>query len=147
MHLATLIVGMFLGNAFTRRFAGRIRNDRLMIGGNALSVACALIMLVAAATHALNAYVATALMFFYTLGAGITSPAALTKALSINPNVVGSAAGLYGFTQMTIGALCTWLVGFGEDPALSAAAVLVVAALSGQLSFWIGVRAEREGRR
>jgi len=147
MHLATLIVGMFLGNAFTRRFAGRIRNDRLMIGGNALSVACALIMLVAAATHALNAYVATALMFFYTLGAGITSPAALTKALSINPNVVGLAAGLYGFTQMTIGALCTWLVGFGEDPALSAAAVLVVAALSGQLSFWIGVRAEREGRR
>src|SRR5690606_6408603 len=133
VHLSMLIVGMFLGNAFTRRFAGRIPNERLMIGGNALSVVCAVVLLIMAVTGTLNAYGATALMFFYALGAGTTSPAALTKALSINPNVVGSAAGLYGFTQMTIGALCTWLVGFGHDAAISAGLVLVGAALSGQL--------------
>jgi len=63
-------------------------------------------------------------MFFFTLGAGIASPMALTEAVSVNPRVTGSAAGLYGFTQMAVGALCTALAGAG-----------IVA----QASFWIAL--------
>lgn len=147
LHLSLLVIGMLLGNAFTRRFAGRIATERIMIGGNGLSLVCALILLAVVLAGKLSVLSAIGLMSLYAFGAGATSPAALTKALSINPAVVGSAAGLYGFTQMAIGALCTWLVGFGDDPALAAAIVITVAAASGQGGFWIGVRTELAQRR
>jgi len=78
-------------------------------------------------------------MFFFTLGAGIASPMALTEAVSVNPRVTGSAAGLYGFTQMAVGALCTALAGIGANPALSTALVLAGAGIVAQASFWIAV--------
>lgn len=70
-------------------------------------------------------------------GAGIASPAALAKALEVDPSVSGSASGLYGFTQMAIGAACATLSGIGTNPALAAGLVLVGAGLAAQLSFWI----------
>ena len=69
------------------------------------------------------------------------APAALTQAIGVNPVVIGSASGLYGFTQMAVGAACTALAGLGPDPALAAALVLVAAGLVAQLSFQIATRA------
>jgi DHA1 family bicyclomycin/chloramphenicol resistance-like MFS transporter len=48
---------------------------------------------------------------------------------------------------MTIGALCTYMVGFGGDPALAAAMVVTAAAMLGQVGFWIGIGKERGRRR
>ena len=74
-------------------------------------------------------------MVIYCFGAGFTSPAALTKALNVNPFMAGSASGIYGFFQMVIGAICTSLSGFGDNPAFSAACVLLGAGLIAQLCF------------
>jgi DHA1 family bicyclomycin/chloramphenicol resistance-like MFS transporter len=79
-------------------------------------------------------------MFVFGIGAGIASPAALTQAISVNPTVVGSASGLYGFSQMGVGAICTALAGLGGNPALSAALVLAAAGVVAQLSFWAALR-------
>jgi DHA1 family bicyclomycin/chloramphenicol resistance-like MFS transporter len=79
-------------------------------------------------------------MFFFALGAGIASPAALGQAISVNPAVIGSASGLYGFSQMAVGAVCTAITGFGSNPALAAAIVLAAAGLVAQCSFWIALR-------
>jgi DHA1 family bicyclomycin/chloramphenicol resistance-like MFS transporter len=65
----------------------------------------------------------------------------LALAISVNPNVAGSAAGLYGFTQMVVGAISTAVAGLGHDPALAVALVLAAAGLLGQASFWIALRA------
>jgi len=54
--------------------------------------------------------------------------------------VIGSASGLYGFSQMGVGAICTALVGLGSDPALTAAIILATAGVIGQVSFWIALR-------
>jgi DHA1 family bicyclomycin/chloramphenicol resistance-like MFS transporter len=70
----------------------------------------------------------------------MASPAALTQAMSVNPQVIGSAAGLYGFAQMGVGALCTAVAGIGSNPALAAALFLAAAGVIGQLSFWIALR-------
>src|SRR5947209_14600209 len=59
----------------------------------------------------------------------LVNPAALTKAVSVNPRVIGSAAGLYGFGQMFVGAVCTTLSGVGPDPMLSSALIMLTAAL------------------
>jgi DHA1 family bicyclomycin/chloramphenicol resistance-like MFS transporter len=78
-------------------------------------------------------------MFVFTIGAGIASPMALSEAVSINPHVIGSASGLYGFMQMVVGALWTALAGIGGNPALSTALVLVGAGIVAQILFWIAL--------
>ena len=84
----------------------------------------ALVFLGAVLTHHLTVLLAIGPMFVFGMGAGIASPAALTQAISVNPHVIGSASGLYGFSQMGVGAICTALVGLGGDPALTAAIIL-----------------------
>jgi MFS transporter, DHA1 family, multidrug resistance protein len=88
----------------------------------------------------LTVTITMASMFVFTFGAGIASPAALTQAVSVNPKVIGSASGLYGFAQMAVGAGCTALAGLGPDPALAAALVLSGAGIVAQLSFWAALR-------
>jgi DHA1 family bicyclomycin/chloramphenicol resistance-like MFS transporter len=76
-----------------------------------------------------------ALLLVFNVGAGMTSPAALTRTLSVHPELVGSAAGLYGAIQMVVGAVCTSAVGLGQDPALAMAGVLIVAGAISQFGF------------
>ena len=84
-------------------------------------------------------------MFLFTVGVGMASPAALTQAIGVNPQIIGSASGLYGFTQMAVGALCTALAGMGHrNPALASALVLAGAGIVAQLSFAVALRSQRE---
>lgn len=85
-------------------------------------------------------------MLLFTLGVGMTGPTALTLAVGINPKVVGSAAGLYGFAQMSIGALCTALAGLGDNPALAAATVLATAAIIGQIALRTALRFDHQAK-
>lgn len=146
-YLALLIVGMSLGNALTRRLVGSIGIERLMLIGNSLSLVCAVSLLTIVLIGQMSVVSVFGLASFYALGAGICSPAALSKSLSVDASLVGSAAGLYGFTQMAVGALCTFVAGLGTDPALSAAAVLCAASLCGQAGFWTALGHQRRQRR
>jgi DHA1 family bicyclomycin/chloramphenicol resistance-like MFS transporter len=80
------------------------------------------------------------LMIVYCVGAGLCSPAVSTLSISVDPRLIGSAAGLYGFMQMTVGAACTTLAGLGRDPAVAACTVLVGAALLALVSFRVALR-------
>ena len=139
LYLAVLIAGVWLGSALATRLIARTPIRRLLIGSNLLSVAAAFVFLAAVVSGHLTVPWAIGPMFFFTLGAGIASPMALTEAVSVNPRVTGSAAGLYGFTQMAVGALCTALAGLGGNPALSTALVLAGAGIVAQVSFWIAL--------
>ena len=79
-------------------------------------------------------------MIVYCVGAGLCSPAVSTLSISVDPRLIGSAAGLYGFMQMAVGAACTTLAGLSRDPAVAACAVLVGAALLAQVAFRIALR-------
>jgi DHA1 family bicyclomycin/chloramphenicol resistance-like MFS transporter len=136
IYIAILVSGVWLGSFLMSRLVVTIPMARLLIGANAMSGVAAFTFLGAALTAHLSVTLVVGAMFVFTLGAGIASPAALTQAISVNPRVIGSASGLYGFAQMGVGALCTALAGLGRDAALSAAIVLAVAAIIGQASFW-----------
>lgn len=144
IYLALLVSGVWLGSFLTSRLIARVRVDRLMTRSNALSVAGAFVLLGAALAGRLSVPLVVASMFLYTVGVGMASPAALTQAIGVNPQIIGSASGLYGFTQMAVGALCTALAGMGHrDPALAAALVLAGAGIVAQLSFAVALRAQR----
>lgn len=143
LYLAILMAGVWLGSALASRIMSLLPRGRLLVGANLVSVLAALVLLIAALSGQLNVAMTIGPMFFFTLGVGIASPIALTDAVSGNPRVIGSASGLYGFAQMTVGAICTGLTGFGENPALAVAIILLGAGLVAQVSFWIALRARR----
>ncbi len=139
-YLALLVLGVWAGSLIASRLVGRVPMARLLVGANALSVAAAAVFLAAVLLGQLSIVLTVGSMFLFTVGVGTAAPAALTQAISVNPQVIGSASGLYGFAQMTVGALCTTLAGLGGHPALSAGLVLVLAGITAQLSFAIAVR-------
>ncbi|RAI57808.1 multidrug effflux MFS transporter [Roseicella frigidaeris] len=144
LYLGMLILGMACGNLLIGRLLGRVRAEGLMVGANLLSLASAATLLGAVLLGRLSVPVVMGLMLVFTFGVGMASPTALTKAVGVDPKVIGSASGLYGFSQMAVGALCSALAGIGPDPALAAALVMTLASLCAQLGFWVALR--REGR-
>jgi DHA1 family bicyclomycin/chloramphenicol resistance-like MFS transporter len=143
ISLGLLAVGASMGSALASRLIGRVKMERLMVTANAVSACAALVLLGTVLLGELSVYSAVGLMILFNIGAGLSSPAALTKAVSVNPRMIGSASGLYGFAQMAIGAVCTSLAGLGHDPALAAASVLAAAGLISQAAFAIASRSER----
>ncbi|MGF7162762.1 DHA1 family bicyclomycin/chloramphenicol resistance-like MFS transporter [Rhodoligotrophos appendicifer] len=145
VYLAILISGVWLGSAIMSRLVTRSSIKQLLIGSSLISLSAAAVYLCIVLAGGLSVIAAVASIFVFSVGAGIASPVALTEAISVNAKVIGSASGLYGFTQMMIAALCTALVGLGRDPSISAGIVLVGAALVGQLAFWFALRWKRLG--
>ncbi|MDZ5460061.1 multidrug effflux MFS transporter [Azohydromonas lata] len=140
LYLMAPVVGMSLGNFAASRLAPRVAPLGLMRCGATLSLACALALLAALALAQPPAWAVAAVMGVHAAGAGLTSPAVSTRALSVDPRLTGSAAGLYGFTQMAIGALCSALAGLGTDHGVAAALVLVGAGAVAQTAFRLGLR-------
>lgn len=135
LYLGMVMAGMAVGNLLTRQLIRRWPVERLMMGGNLLSLICASLLLLLILLNQLSIPAVVTLMGLFSLGAGLTSPAALSKALDIHPELTGSAAGVYGCTQMLVGALCTLAASLGSNPALSATCVLLIASAIGQLGF------------
>jgi DHA1 family bicyclomycin/chloramphenicol resistance-like MFS transporter len=146
IYLGLLIVGMSLGNATTRRLIRSVALERLLIAGNIISVVGGVALLAVVLAGMLNIGWAVACTSVFAFGAGLTSPAALSKALDVDNRLIGSAAGLYGFTQMAIGALCTMLTSLGSHPELAAALVLTGSAFIAQAAFFGALRFERRNR-
>ena len=77
----------------------------------------------------------------FMVGAGMASPFALAGAVSVNPHAIGAASGLYGFTQMAYGALCTVIVeAWHPGSVFTVAVVLLGSAVLGQVALSLAVR-------
>jgi MFS transporter, DHA1 family, multidrug resistance protein len=135
LYPAILMGGVASGSMVATKLISRVRIERLAVWASLVSLLASLTFLAVVLTDNLSVALVIGPMFVFGFGAGIAAPAALTQAMSVNPNVVGSASGLYGFSQMGVGALCTTLVAAGDNPALAAAIILAAAGVIGQLSF------------
>jgi DHA1 family bicyclomycin/chloramphenicol resistance-like MFS transporter len=140
IYLALLIGGVWIGSVIASRLIGRLPIGRLMVQANLISVAAAALCLAALLLGVANVPLIVGTMLVFTIGVGVAAPAALTQAVSVNPLVIGSASGLYGFAQMAIGAVCTALAGIGDNPALAATLILTVAGIIAQAAFWLAQR-------
>ncbi len=140
IYLALLVLGMWVGSATCSRLIGRVALEKLLVRGNLLSAVSAFAFLATVLTGHLSVAAMMGCMFGFAVGLGLASPAALTQAMSVNPQAIGSASGLFGFIQMAVGALCTAAGGLGSNPALTVAIVLSVAGIVAQGSFWMALR-------
>jgi DHA1 family bicyclomycin/chloramphenicol resistance-like MFS transporter len=143
-YLMGAVAGISLGNLLASRLAGRVQHAHLIRHASALSLASATVLLLTMLyVPQPPAWGVAVIMGFYAVGAGMCSPTVSTQAISVDARLTGSAAGLFGFTQMAVGALCSALAGWGSDHGLSAALVLVGAGIVAQAAFLWGVKAER----
>ncbi|HEY4133960.1 MAG TPA: multidrug effflux MFS transporter [Alphaproteobacteria bacterium] len=140
IYLAILVSGVWLGSVLTSRLIARVSIAKLLVRANLMSMVAAFVFLGSVLTGHLSVGLTIGSMFVFTLGVGMAAPAALSQAVSVQPRVIGSASGLYGFAQMAVGALCTAAAGFGDNPALAAALVLAISGIVGQFSFWMALR-------
>ncbi|WP_233472573.1 multidrug effflux MFS transporter [Cupriavidus respiraculi] len=120
------IAGASLGTMVTRRLAERLEPEVFLNAGAGLSLSMAALLLVVQIGGWLSAPLLIAITFVLTAGAGLASPAALSRSISAVPGLTGAAAGLYGCGQMAVGALGTKLVGYGSSPTVSCAVVQIL---------------------
>lgn len=118
---AITIAGAGLGTLLTRRFSGSRPAELFLMIGVGLQIAMAVLFLVVYSVGGLSPAWLVGITVTMTMGSGIASPAALSRSLGVVPSLAGSAAGVYGFTQMAVGALGTFVVGYGRDPVIACA--------------------------
>lgn len=141
--IVLLMVGISAGNAITSRLVGKVAIETVLVRANVLSLASASLFLLVTLLGLLNLVVAGALSFLFTLGVGMCGPGGVTKAISVKPSLTGTASGLYGFSQMMVGALCTAVVGLGSSPATAAGLVMVGAGIIAQACLRMALAKEK----
>jgi DHA1 family bicyclomycin/chloramphenicol resistance-like MFS transporter len=104
-------IGFMAGNVSAARFAPRFGIDRMIrwgilvtVAGTILPIAC---WLIEPQIGPLAVFLPQAVISY---GNGLLLPTAVAGAVSIRPEIAGTASGITGATQMTIGAVATQLV-------------------------------------
>jgi DHA1 family bicyclomycin/chloramphenicol resistance-like MFS transporter len=141
VYYLAIMAGVPVGSFIASRLARRVRLGLLLRATNALSMLGAAILFAITISGHLSVPGILLPMMLYSIGIGATSPIALASAIGTQPQMIGAASGLYGFTQMSFGALCTLAVGvWPGEQALTAAGVLLAATVAGQLAFIAATR-------
>ncbi len=139
MYLAMPAVGYFIGNFLSGRFAVRIGPDRMIMLAIAPIAIGLVLFWLASDTPTPLALILP--MMCLTFSNGLTIPNAMSGALSVRPELAGTAAGLSGFLQAGTGALITFIVGFSQNglfwPLLT---VITLCGLMTGVGAWVGSR-------
>lgn len=142
--LGIIVGGIWVGTVVSWRLAGSSAVDRLLLTGSLISLAAGGLFLVAILASTRSSPLVTGLLFAFNVGIGMAGPAALAQALGANDAAIGSASGLYGFTQMAVGAGCAAIVNLGTRPDITAAMVMLITCMVAQFMFLIARRAREK---
>ena len=143
LYYLLLMGGVALGSLGANRLAGRLSLLLALRMANGVGVLGAALFLLADVTDTLTVATVVGPVALFMVGAGMASPFALAGAVSVNPQSIGAASGLYGFVQMSYGMLCTVVAETWHPGAVyPVAIVLLGSALLGQAAMSMAVRAE-----
>jgi DHA1 family bicyclomycin/chloramphenicol resistance-like MFS transporter len=141
LYYLLLMAGVAGGSLLANRIAGRIGHGVALRVANGVAIAGAACFMLTDLTGWVNVVTIIAPIVVFMVGAGMASPFALSGAVSVNPHAIGAASGLYGFTQMTYGALCTVAVEVWHPGSVFTVAVILLgSALLGQVALSLAVR-------
>lgn len=141
LYYLLLMAGVALGGLSANRIAGRIRTQVALRIANGIAVTGATCFMLAEVTGYLTVTTVIAPVVVFMVGAGMASPFAVAGAVSAHPYAIGAASGLYGFTQMAYGALCTVIVEVWRPGSVfTVAVVLLASALIGQAALSLATR-------
>ena len=138
-------LGYMSGNFISGRYASRL-SERQMLDMSSIVLALGISVLIffsfTSFDHPAYLFMPMALV---ACSNGIAIPNGMSGALSVNPKMAGTASGLAGFIQISLGAAATFLVGFFHDgSALPMVICMVVAAVLSIVSFKLIVQQEQD---
>jgi len=110
-YFAFSAIGYMSGNLFSGRMSMRLGIDRMIGLGLALNLAGALLMVFFWAVGGLVPLALFGPMLLFAVGNGLNIPNGVAGAISFNPRRAGTASGLSGFLQMSVGAGASAFVG------------------------------------
>jgi len=143
VYYVFLMGGVATGSLLANRLSGWIAAASALRLANALGILGASLFALADLTGYLTVLTVVAPVALFMVGAGIASPFALSGSVSVNPQMIGAASGLYGFVQMSYGMLCTLVVGTWHPGSVyPVATVLLGSALIGAAALTVALRAE-----
>ena len=149
IYIGSITVGFMAGGFVAGRFGKRIEPTTVMIAGRVIACAGLVGGLMLLAVGVLSPFFFFSSTIFVGLGNGLTMPASNTGAMSVRPELAGSAAGLSGALIVAGGALLTAVTGNAVSAADGAQTLLLLmlAASAASLCFAIGVaRLKRRDR-
>jgi len=126
LGLGSITGGFMLGAAITARLATRTRPGRLILAGRlvaAVALGVALALFAAGVSHPAALF---GLVVFVGLGNGLTIANANAGAVSVRPDLAGTAAGLGGALAVALGALLSVLTAYTIERDASPAALLAL---------------------
>ncbi|HEY5300943.1 MAG TPA: multidrug effflux MFS transporter [Acetobacteraceae bacterium] len=144
LYYMFLMLGVATGGLLANRVAGRVQVGHVLRVANGIAIAAAAAFMAATLADALSVPMVIGTITLFMVGAGLASPFAITGAVSVNPQAIGAASGLYGFVQMSYGALCTVIVEtWRPGSVLTVAIVLLGSAIIGQVALSLALRSGR----
>lgn len=144
--VGSITAGFMAGATITARLAPKRGIRPLIVAGRLLSIVgmvLALALFAAGATHPLLLF---GLTLFVGLGNGLTLPNANAGALSVRPELAGTAAGLAGALAIALGALLSWGTGVVIERATAPAplvALMLGSVLLSTVAAWVALRLDR----
>ncbi len=151
VSMGSISAGFMFGSFLSGRLAWRFALTSMMIAGRL--VACTgllvgLLLLASGITHVLLLFGPT---IFVGIGNGLTTPSSSAGALSVNPQLAGSASGLAGALTVASGALLTPIASVavaGDGGATALLAVMLSTSALGLAAalfvFWVERREKRD---
>lgn len=144
LYYLLLMGGVAAGSFGANRVAGRLPVQTALRIANGVGILGAALFALADASGALSVLTVVAPVCLFMVGAGMASPFALAGSVSVNPQAIGAASGMYGFIQMGYGMLCTVVAETWHPGSVyPVVTVLLGSALLGQAAMSVAVRAER----
>ncbi|WP_068084259.1 MFS transporter [Novosphingobium rosa] len=141
--LAFATMGIWIGSIAASRLAHRLRTESLLMAGGLCVSASAFCLLLLVSQGWLTVPALVAIMGLFLFGVGLSGPPALTLAISVNPLATASGSGIYGATQMAVGAICSLGGALSGDPALGAARTVAMAAGLGLVAMAVNAMLHR----
>ncbi len=147
MYFGLLAIGYMFGNFLSGRFSERIGIEPMMFWGGVLGTLGTGLTIVLMASFAPIAEFLFAPMMLVGMGNGMTLPNANAGAVSVRPELAGSAAGLGGFLQIGGGAVLAVMAGSlitVENLAMPLYYIMFITSLGGcAIAAWMYMRAKR----
>ncbi|MGE4046660.1 MAG: multidrug effflux MFS transporter [Acetobacteraceae bacterium] len=141
LYYLILMVGVALGSFIASRLSRKVHLRTGLMIANGVAICGAAAFTLGDAMGWLTVPVVVGTVAFFMVGAGMASPFALAGSVSVNPQGIGAASGLYGFIQMGYGMLCTIVVEVWSPGAVyPVATVLLGSALVGFVAVQLAAR-------
>ncbi|WP_415402952.1 multidrug effflux MFS transporter [Tateyamaria sp. SN3-11] len=142
-YIGTITGGFVTGSFIAGRVAARYAPTTMMMAGRLVACAGLSLGVLAILAGVLSPLVFFGSTIFVGLGNGITMPSSNAAAMSVRPNLAGSAAGLNGALVVSGGAILTTLTGAvlpPDDPARMLLILMLAASAAGLVAVLFAIR-------